>query len=304
MTETLLVCIAASAAVIAMLALHGLLWDNGVSRRLREVPITLSLRRFHTPPSCHLDPSSNVFAAEFNLYFLSCSHIVDYAVMRYVGNSVSILKKQESRHAKMHLAEIKRSEEQGQVCRRLIPLQWYLDRLLLKSGRTIGLTLSLAIETAASISFYTLARLPFCRHLSDLTLLHMWEEVEHGIVTAHHLRRQSHFLPRMLCFPIAVGIFAGLFLQPPLTLLLSSPWLLLRWRTYPDAVSYYLSFGPAFFASLVFLCAHFLPPSRRGAVGETAAMHERFLTTLQELVDQRPTLAHSVERAETFLVPC
>jgi len=304
MTEALLVSIAASAAVVAMLAMHGLLWDNGVSRQLRERPITLALRRFHAPPSSHLDPSSNSFAAEFNLLFLSCAHIVDYAVMRYVGNNLSILRQQESRHAKMHLAEIKLSEERGQPFRRFIPFQWFLDRLLLKSGRTIGLTLSLAIETAASIGFYTLARLPFCRHFSDLALLHMWEELEHGIVTAHHLRRQSHFLPRIACFPTAVGLFAGLFLSPPLTLFLSSPWLLLRWRTYPDAVSYYLSFGPAFFASVVFLCAHFLPPSRRGAVGETAAMHEVFLTTLTELVDQRPTLAHSIERSETFVVPC
>jgi hypothetical protein len=55
----------------------------------------------------------NVFTAEFIVLFEFITTILDYAVMKYVGDEVPILSKQEHKHALLHLAATKQRKSEG-----------------------------------------------------------------------------------------------------------------------------------------------------------------------------------------------
>jgi len=231
--------------------------------RRPPVPRVLYLREITSPPSSmvSVEQSKNAFVAEFIVLFEFISNILDYAVMKYVGEDVSILSKQEGKHAVLHLAAMKYRKTQGENATRWGWFLWLADFLLLRCGRVLGVSLALHIEAAAWCWFYVPVVSPFVKGgLPNLFVFHGMEEVEHGALTVHCLRKQTSILLSLLTFPLVVIVHIVLLLCPPLSAIIVRPQLLLLPQTYLDLVYYYITFGVGFIGSTFGQIAYCLLP--------------------------------------------
>lgn len=292
-------------AAFAVLFIYGLLSDNGVIRTITPVPVKLSIRKFKNFPSTSHIPGANIFMTEFNDMFLALVHILDYAVMKYVGDDVKLLVEQEHQHAKMHLAGQKEEEIIGHGFTRFAPLDFIFRRLFLRMGRTLGLTLSLGLETSSSAGFSVLFCMPFCGYgtqLTDVTVFHMYEEVEHGVVTVAQLRPQTNFIVRVICFPVTVALWVAFVSVPVITRTLPRPMTLLNPMTYVDMAMYLLTMVPVVMAGIAFLIMHYVPPSYSLAVGETPGMRSAMWAPIRDEMEKREGLEYEIIDSKEYMV--
>jgi len=249
----------------------------------RRAPIrrTLYVREITSPPSlieenkisdddgASSDSSSkainnNPFAAEFIVMFEYTAIIVDYAVMKYVGEDVRILTKQETKHALLHLAAIKQHKAKGEQATRWRWFVWLADFSFLRLGRAFGTSITLHIEASAWGWMYIPMALPFLKgSLSNLFVFHGMEEAEHGALTVQSLRKQTYPLVSLLTFPVVIVLHLMFLFLPPLVAIITRPSLLLLPRSYLDFVSYLLAFIPAFIGSTYGQIAYCLFPFRQ-----------------------------------------
>jgi len=95
-----------------------------------------------------------------------------------------------------------------------------LDLLLLRCGHAVGATLALSVEIVAP-SLYMIATqevLPnFC---SDLVFFHMYEEIEHSVVTVCQVRPKTSLLGRIASLPLVLFIYVFFLLAGPIITLI------------------------------------------------------------------------------------
>jgi hypothetical protein len=216
----------------------------------------LQLREITSPASSMVvgqdDIHKNVFVAEFVVLFEYISNILDYSVMKYVGEDVSILSRQEGKHAVLHIAAMKHRKLQGEHATRWKWFLWLADLLLLRCGRALGVSLVTHIEAAAWSWFFFPIYLPFVKNgLPNLFVFHGMEEVEHGALTVQSLRKQTNVVFSLLTFPIVIIVHIVLLLCPPISAIMMNPKLLLLPQTYLNLINYYLAFGPGFIGSTI-----------------------------------------------------
>lgn len=217
---------------------------------------TLLLREITSSPETMVtlkgQEHKNPFTAEFVVLFEFLSNVLDYAVMKYVGTDVAILSRQEGKHAVLHLAAMKHRKNDGEGA---VRWKWFVslaDLLCLRCGRALGLVLVTHIEAAAWAWFFIPLYLPFVKTgLPNLFVYHGMEEVEHGALTVHSLRKQTNVLYSLLTFPVVVIVHIVLLLCPPISTLIMRPSLLLSPQTYLDLINYYLAFGVSFIATFI-----------------------------------------------------
>lgn len=235
----------------------------------------------------------NVFAEEFNDLFLTTVHILDHAVMKYVRDC-RILSKQEQAHARMHLEGMRASAPKP---KRHVVLAALFDLLLLRMGQRFGAACALAVETVAGPAFYSLGRSGVLNDWeSDLTLFHMFEEVEHGPLTVQSLRKRSSLPFKLLAFVPMFLLTVIFFLLPPVLKLVGTPLLFLRRPlAIVDLVTFYATFIPAFLMSNWMLIAYFLSPVAVERHQDVAAARDHF----QERIARRG-LRHEVVDSEAY----
>lgn len=188
-----------------------------------------------------LDPTGkkgNVFMNEFNLLFLAMVHILDYAVMKYVTDC-PLLVKQEHLHAKMHIKGQKNKKAEGDELKRFLPLAKAFDLLLLRLGRTIGVSVACAVESTSAHLLYYASSTPFLKDWeSDVLLIHFLEEIEHGLLTVQSIKKQTYFVVRLLLYPLMVLLWAITCVYPLLSTFIANPSLLIKPSTLPQMIQY------------------------------------------------------------------
>jgi len=203
----------------------------------------------------------NVYVTEFNTLFEFLSNTLDYAVMKYVGDNIKILSKQEEKHAVLHLQAKKQRKNEGETASRYNWFFWLADYLLLRCGPQLGIPLCLHIESAAWAWFYYPLMLPFVsKNLTNLFVFHGMEEIEHGALTVQLLRSKTSLLVSFLTFPIVLIVHIVLLLSPPIVLLIQHPYFIFNLKNNIDFVKYYLAFIPAFIISTYGQILHCLLP--------------------------------------------
>jgi len=240
--------------VVAVILLNVLISKSSASRT--PVSRVLYLREITSPPSSMVTLSGqehkNVFIAEFIVLFEYISNILDYAVMKYVGEDVKILSKQEGKHAVLHIAAMKQRKTEGEHATRWKWFLWLADFLLLRCGRALGISLVTHIEAAAWAWFFLPLYLPFVKTgLPNLFVFHGMEEVEHGALTVQSLRKQTNPIFSLITFPLIVIVHIVLLLSPPISAIIMHPGLLLSPASYIDLLNYYLAFGISFIGTVI-----------------------------------------------------
>jgi hypothetical protein len=64
-------------------------------------------------------------------------------------------------------------------------------------------------------------RLNIPYYYNDLTLIHILEEVEHGMVTVQTLRPRTNFIMRLVSFPLLILVAFVYFISPVIFVILS-----------------------------------------------------------------------------------
>lgn len=237
----------------------------------KEEPVMLYLRKLKRSGADMLggSPLENPFTDEFNKMFLILVHILDYGVMKYVGTDITHLVEQEYRHAKMHHQGAKK-EKETDPCRRWAPIVWLFDFLMLRCGRNFGAAIAGAVEASSGNAFYVSMLSPFVRNYpNDLVLFHFLEEMEHSELTVQNLRSKTYAFVRVFTFPVMMPLWFLFVLAPPLLHIVGHPWVLLRLKTYPQFVCYYLGFIPTLVAGLLGVVFHWVLPFSEAKVFTT-----------------------------------
>jgi hypothetical protein len=290
----------ALALLAASLFLYGYLYDNGYLRTLRQVPITLTLRKLKVRGDSMKggETNPNIFASEFNQLFIFVTATLDFGVMKWLDDKVPLLVEQEHGHAKMHNEATRKMHAS-----RFVPLDKVFDVLTLRSGRAIGSCMCLGFETISSIFFYTITASPFMPdYACDIMLFHFYEEVEHGVVTVNSFRPRTRFATRMLCLPVLLILIVAFVLAPIVTLVAAKPGVLLSVHTYIDLGVYLAVMLPGIVVGQAFLIAHYLPPCYTNAVGESVATRDLFLAHFERLLKARKTIQFDEVKQETYIV--
>jgi len=256
----------------------------------------LYLREITSPPNSMVTISGqehkNVFTAEFVVLFEYISNILDYAVMKYVGEDVRILSKQEGKHAILHIAAMKHRKNDGESATRWRWFLWLADFLMLRCGRTLGLSLVTHIEAAAWAWFFLPLYLPFVKiGLPNLFVFHGMEEVEHGALTVQALRKQTNPVFSLVTFPLVVIVHIVLLLCPPISAIVMHPGLLLSPRSYVDLLNYYLAFGLSFIGTFIGQVVYCLLP-----FNESQVLYEYMSRFFQTEIKKRDITFNIVEQ--------
>jgi len=181
----------------------------------------------------------------------------------------------------LHIAAMKQRKGEGDPAVRWKWFTWLADLLLLRCGRTLGVSLALHIEAAAWAWFYYTVSLPFVSgSLPNLFVFHGMEEVEHGALTVQQLRKQTSIFLSLLTFPIVVVVHVVLLLSPPVSALILRPGLLLNPRIYVDLFNYYMAFGVGFLMSTYGQIMYCLLPLQESQTMYTK-MHKYFLEEIK-----------------------
>ncbi len=284
-------------AFLAAIALYPSLLTLLGKKRQVDWPLTLRKLQSKGDKMCAGQSNHNVFAQEFNALFLATVHILDYAVMKYV-HDCRLLAKQEQAHARMHMEGIK---AQPSGFNRFTLLAKLFNILLLRLGQPFGLASTLAVETVAGPCFHTIGKSRFMKDWeTDLTLFHMFEEVEHGPLTVQSLKKQSSFLMRLLTYFPMVGLTIVFFLLPPFLKLVSSPLLFFRQPSaFIDLLYFYAAFLPAFFRANWLLLAYYLSPVAVEREEEITKAFDYF----KQRVSQRGIAVDDVD-SESYALRC
>jgi hypothetical protein len=205
----------------------------------KTVKQTLYIRNFEYEKLDSTGTKGNVFANEFNLFFLAIVHILDYAVMKYVSDC-PFLVKQEHLHAKMHIKGHKNKKAEGDELKRFWPFGKLFDILLLRLGKSIGISVTCAIESTSAHLFYYASSSPFLKDWeSDVTLIHFLEEIEHGLLTVQSIKKHTHFLVRLILYPFLFPLWAIICVYPIISAFIAQPSIILRpWSTLPQLIQY------------------------------------------------------------------
>ena len=181
--------------------------------------------------------------------FLAMVHILDYAVMKYVTDC-PLLVKQEHLHAKMHHQGQKNMKTEGDRLGRFWLLGKLFDIILLRLGRTVGVSVAAGVEATAGHLIYYASSAPFVKDCeSDVCLFHFLEELEHGLLTVQSIKKQSHFIVRLLLFPIMCILWCVSCLSPIITAFVVDPIIIFKPTTYVQLVKYIGTLGFAWMAS-------------------------------------------------------
>jgi hypothetical protein len=212
-----------------------LLWPNlaGIFLSTKTVDCVLTLRQLTNDGGQMIEQkgtnsSINIFVREFNLFCLCLADIVDLGAMKYVD--IPLLVKQEYGHAKMH-REGKKSLgiQNGKIsdCPMVYrPFMAIFDLLILRMGKLCGSVNVLGFESCSGHAFYVFDKVLLLLgddSLTDLTLFHFAEEVEHSGLTCQDLIAKSPMWCRVLALPVSFLLWFVFLGFPPIFHVLRDP---------------------------------------------------------------------------------
>jgi len=259
---------------------------------LRE--ITSSPQSMVTLPGHH---HKNPFVAEFIVLFEYLANVVDYGVMKFVGEDVGILSKQEQKHALLHLAAIKQRKADGEHALRWKWFTAITEFLVLRCGKTFGSALVLHAEATSWAWMFLPVYLPWLKEgLPNLFVFHGMEEVEHGALTIQSLKNRTNPVLLLLTAPGAVILIFVVLLCPPISVLIFQPKLLFSLKTYFDLVIFYLVFGISFVAAIFAEVVYGILPFR-----ESEFLHNFIYNFLQKEIKERGIKFNVVDQ-ETYVL--
>jgi len=214
------------------------------------IDITLYVREPQSNTEMMLEGvSSNIFYTEMNKMMLKIVPIVDFSVMKYVGQDVPLIHEQEYAHAKMHRAGCK-EEIKVDKMNRFDWLYWVMDLLYLRCGPLLGLTMCGLTESGSVAGFYTTSL--FQGALTNLLLFHAFEEAEHSTLTVQCIGGKVNIMHRLLAIPMAL-MGAFMFWWSPIFFRIGrEPSILLKPKTYSDLITHCIM---AVFCSTAFFLA-------------------------------------------------
>jgi hypothetical protein len=258
-------------SVVAVVAVGTLLAPSvaHVFSARRTVQMRLKLRELEAVAEMrHAPPHPSIFMAEFNRSFLFMTEIVDFGVMKYLGDArvVKLLWEQEKKHVDMHRAGLAASRKDGDQMRRFALLYFISDMLMLRLGYHVGVCFASGMETASTTMFYTFGRLAAATDagtLSDISLFHIFEECEHGPVTVQALKPRTSLPLRILLLPLMVVLPWAMFCTPLFTAWFgpgaSSAALKHPLRTAAEFLKYALVSHLTFLSAVYVVLAYWLP---------------------------------------------
>eukprot|EP00494_Astrolonche_serrata_P024874 UN25134 len=147
----------------------------------------------------------NVFVREFNVVFNAIVTPVDFGVMKYCDEDLKILAEQEYGHSKMQNDHQKHQRKLGTDRTYLWCWYWWLlDLLLLRVGKTVGISSTGYIESSAySIAYYPFAVKFIEPYMDNAILFHFFEEIEHDQITVSDLKKKNNFLADTVMLPVS-----------------------------------------------------------------------------------------------------
>jgi len=199
-------------------------WPSALYHRLTAKPLTktkrkIRLRKVLCDPSKLAEyKTQNSFLDELNKVGDHAATPIDYAVMKYVGEEVPLVVKQEYNHATNNLKTIKEYAKEDSLRR----WSWWFflqDLIFLRTPVKTAIGLCMHVETQSPVILAAMIK-AFDRQLSNMLIYHALEECEHAAVTVHNLRKQTNLFHiwlggllkavqdglQMMYLPIAVAI--------------------------------------------------------------------------------------------------
>ena len=270
-------------------------------RRNKTVRWTLHLRNLSNNRKdmlCIGTQENNIYVQEFNDLFLTTVDVLDMAVMKYADASVPLLQQQEYKHAKMHREGI--IDRLGSAAD--IPLRYKVSAkafklLLLGLGPHIGRCIALGAEAAGAATSHAFDQGTFFNGdvpLSNLVLFHLFEEVEHGMLTMQALKKDTYFILRLLLLPLQIMLSAGFFLGAPVYKLLGDPAIIYRQPlvVIRDLVPFCGTFLPAFIVNLHTLLVLYLNPFSKPSYPALCKQHDHFKKRIEKRNIHRALTSH------------
>jgi len=241
-----------------------------VKGKKEKYDLKLSLRMLQTTGGQMITPmpSSNPFFEEYNDLFLHITDVLDFGVMKYVGDDCPLLVKQEYCHSRFHNEGKKEKLDRNASLKRFDVFRMIFDLLALRLGRDVGAATCLAVEVGAIDAFYGISAMGTVKDQeTDLVLFHYMEEAEHSALTVQSLKKKCPLYLRIVMFPLMMALYPLIFLLGPLlTIAFTRPslfldvtslmkyvttqlpgvclgwWALMKYYISPDAVESYSSY--------------------------------------------------------------
>jgi len=207
-------------------------WPMALYHRLTAKPLTKTKRKINlrkvkaTPEQLAEFETDNVFISEMTRLGDRHAHIFDFCVMKYVGESVPLIQKQEHQHAMQNIKTFSEYNKTDEMQR----WNWFLalkDWACLRSTEKFGVAMGLHIEATSPIAIYTIVK--YCQEQTSAMLTyHALEECEHAAVTVHNLRKKTNLLYIWLTGIFKTVTDSMMLLFLPFAVIIGNPILILN----------------------------------------------------------------------------